>query len=196
MIQLPTTPPPASVTPNLIDWGLTLNPPTGAGATRVNRPGSRFELQVVFPPMRPDTARPFVTRLIQAKRQGLRMPYPLLGVTQGSPGTPIVSGVGAGGTFLPLRGLTVGYVILEGYWLTVIDSAGVYYLHTVAAGSTVNGAGHVDIVIEPPLRAPLVDGNTVLLQAPMVEGLIMSDVNWPLIPDRLVTLSFTLRENG
>lgn len=195
MIELPSTPAPNGVTPTQTDYGLILRPATGAQVSRINRAGSRFKLDVTYPPLKADVARTFISRLLKAKRDGLRMEYPLLGVSQGSPGAPKVRGTGAAGTTLPLKGLTAGYEIKEGYWLTTIDSAGVYYLYTVTSGDIADGSGSADITIEPPLRAPLVDNNVILLATPMVEGLITSDVSWPLTPDRLIPLSFTLEES-
>lgn len=194
MITLPSTPSPNAVTPTMLDYGMILRPATGAAPTRINRSGSRFQVHVTYPPMKADTARPFVSRIQQAKINGLRMTYPLLGVSQGSPGTPLVNGSGAAGTSLPIKGLTVGYVIKEGYWLTVVDAAGVHYLHNVTANVTADGSGHATAVVVPALRGVFADGDTVNIAAPDVEGIVTSDAAWSLDTDKLISISFTLEE--
>lgn len=196
VLTLPTSPGPNAVNPRLLDFGMILRPATGAPAQHFARPGSRFAVDVSFPPMRPDTARPFVRRLIAGKTEGLRIYFPLLGVTQGNPGSPLVKTATAGGTSLPLKGLTAGYAFKEGWWLTVIDAAGVYYLHTIDADGSADGSGDATPTVRPPLRAALAVNDVVLLQRPMIEGLVTSDASWELPTNRLVQLSFTLEEQA
>lgn len=194
MIILPTSPAPNGATPELLDFGMILRPATGAPAQYFTRPGSRFQVQFAFPPMAPETARVFVSRLLLAKRDGLRMPYPLLGINQGNPGAPLVNGGTSAGTSLLLKGLTPGYLIKEGFWLTVIDAAGVHYLHNVRALVAADSAGLATVTIEPPLRTVLANNNAVLLGRPLVEGIVTSVVNWPLPVNKLIDLGFTLEE--
>lgn len=196
VITLPTAPAPSSVVPRYIDAGLILRPATGAPAQHFNRPGSRFALDVGFPPMTPETARPFVRRLLAGKTEGLRIYYPLLGVNQGNPGSPLVRTATAGGTSLPLKGLTAGYGFKEGWWLTVIDAAGVYYLHTIDADGAADGSGNATLTVRPPLRTALAVNDVVLLQRPMAEGLVTSEATWELPTTRLLRIGFTLEEQG
>ena len=194
MIVLPESPAPNGAVPELIDFGMLLRPATGAATTRIDRAGSRFKVDFTFPPMKPDAARIFVSRLIAAKSEGLRIAFPLLGVSQGFPGVPVVNGSGASGTSLPLTGLTPGWVAKEGYWLTAIDADGVHYLHNIRAVVVTDGSGLATLTIAPALRAPLVNGDTVLLSEPLVEGFVTSVVSWELPANRLVTVAFTLEE--
>ncbi len=193
MITLPASPPPSGASPALIDFGFILRPSTGAGALRVNRPGSRWLVKFSYPPMRPDVARVFISRLIEAKSAGLRIKYPLQ-VSQGNPGAALVDGGGAAGTSLPVKGLTPHYLAKEGYWLSVTDAAGVKYLHNVRATASADAAGKVTLTIRPPLRAPLVNGDAIELAAPMIEGLVTSDIAWPIVPDQVIDLSFSVEE--
>src|SRR5690606_5964570 len=101
---------------------MTLRPSTGAAALRTNRAGTRYQVVLSFPPMKPDVARVFVSRFQQGQREGLRAEYPLLGLSQGPPGSPVVDGANPTGTTLPVRGLTPGYAAKEGYALTLIDA--------------------------------------------------------------------------
>lgn len=194
MITLPTSPAPRSARPVLIDFGLVQRPATGAPATYIDRPGLRMAVEFGLPPMAAETARPFISRLMRAKSDGIRVPFPLLGVSQGSPGSPIVNGAAAG-TNLPVIGATSGFQVKEGWWLNVIDDDGVYYLHNVAADVTLTG-GAGTISVWPPLRAALGGGETVVLNAPKIEGLVTSPIEWPLAVEKIVQLNFTVEESA
>ena len=193
MIVLPTTPGLRAGMPTLIDFGFLQRPSTGAAPTHIDRPGMRFACEFSLPPMLAETARPFVSRLIRAKSEGIRVPYPLSGVSQGAPGNPVVNGSGASGTSLPVRGATPGYQVKEGWWLNVVDGDGVHCLHNVAADVTL-ASGSGTISVWPPIRADLSDGDNVVLDAPKFEGELTSEVGWPLPHRKVVTLSFTVEE--
>ena len=195
MIILPASPAPNGASPAVIDFGFELRPATGAAVSRINRPGNRLKIDFSFPPMTPDDARLFVSRLMRAKAEGLRMEYPLLDQSQGLPGNPVVNGTDSAGTTLKLRALTPNYTIKEGYWLTLIDAAGTHYLHNVAALVTAAAGGTAILTVEPPLRFLPPDGAAVLLAKPLVEGLVTSVTGWDLGVDLLVRVAgFTLEE--
>lgn len=194
MIELPDEFVPRDAVPGLLDFGQTLRPASGAPALRVNRAGSRFTLQVAFPPMRPEKARRFVALMLAAKAEGLRMTFPLMGIVQGG-GAAVVDGSGAAGTALPLSGMTPHYMVRQGSWLTAIDADGVRCLHNVSAPARVAADGKVTLAVYPPQRLELVDGDTVLVAKPTIEGIVTSDVNWTLPVNRIVSgLGFTLEE--
>ena len=193
MITLPADAVPNSASPRLKDNNLIQRPATGGAAILIVRPGSRFIVDMVFPPMPADKARVVTARLVRAKRQGLRVEFPLL-VSQGNAGNPVVNGSGANGISLPLRGLVAGYVIKEGYWLHVVDGNGQYFLHQVAADVVVPGDGIVTLTVDPPLRTVLVDGNAVNISNPVVEGFVTSEANWEIPTNYLVVVAFTLEE--
>lgn len=193
MIELPNNPAPNAVTITPVDYGLTLRPATGAAVTRIDRPGSRYRLQVGFPPMRADVARVFVSRLQQAMTEGLRIKLPLLGISQGSPGLAVVDGDGQSGTSLAVKNMTPGYAAKEGFWATLIDADGVRYLHNIKAPSLADASGDATLQIWPMIRAPMADGDSVNLYAPEVEGLV-GDISWNLELGDIVTLGFTLEE--
>ncbi len=186
MIELPDDPAPNGADVTLLDFGMVLRPSTGAAALRMDRAGSRYRVAVSFPPMKPDTARVFLSRFQQGKREGLRIDYPLLDLSQGSPGSPVVDGANPTGTTLPVRGLTPGYAVKEGYPLTLIDADGVRYLHFVAAPVMADASGDASVTLTVPIRAPLADGSTILLAKPTVEGLVVDEIGWSLNVDRLV----------
>lgn len=194
MIILPATPAPNHCSARVVSFNLHARPSTGAAVQTIFRPGSRWALDFAYPTMRADVARAFTSRLVRAEREGLRMAVPLLGVSQGSPGAPVVSGNYPSGTVLPLRGCTPGYEFGEGYWLTLVDSAGDYFLHKLVGSAIANGSGLVTLSIETPIRAPLLDGATVMVAAPMVQGFI-EHVEWGMRIGNLVEgIGFTLEE--
>jgi len=186
LIELPDSPAPNGVEVELRDFGMTLTPSTGAAIQRLNRPGSRYRVAVSFPPMKPDVARVFVSRFQQSKSQGLRIDYPLLGLSQGSPGAPVVDASNPTGTTLPVRGLTPGYAVKEGYALTLIAADGSRYLHFVGDPVKAGSDGKASIKLTVPIRAPLANGSTILLAKPTVEGFVVDDIAWSLSIDRLV----------
>lgn len=196
MIILPTSPSPRTIVPRLVDFGIVQRPATGAAVTYIDRPGMRMAVEFEYPPMKTDTARPFISRLLRAKSEGLRIPLPLAGVTQGSPGSPLVNGATSAGTSLLIKGLTPGYQILEGYWLNVVDAGGIYYLHNVAANVTADGSGLATASVWPPLRADLVDNNTVVLAAPSIQGIVPDPPSWPVPHNLIVQFSFSVEESA
>lgn len=197
MIELPDRPAPNGVAPALVDFGITLRPSTGAEVLRVERKGSRFRLGISYPPMKPDTARTFVSRLLRAKSEGVRLPFPLLDAPQGSPGSPVVDAAEPAGTTLPIRGLTPGYAIKEGYWLSIEDENGRHYLHNVAAPVRADAAGKATVTVVPALRWPFADGATVHLAKPMVEGFVDgNEWGWMIPVNRLIAIEFPLEESA
>ncbi len=194
MLTLPALPAPNGAQPRLIDAGTILRPSTGAAPQHFARGGSRFAVDLTFPPMKPDTARLFVRRLLGGKREGIRVEYPLLDVNQSGGGSPLVSALTVGGASLPLKGMTPSFVVKEGWWLTVIGASDVRCLHCVAADATVNGSGLVTLAVDPPLRISLATNSVVLLTTPTVEGLVTSEPSWEIPNNRLISLGFTIEE--
>lgn len=197
MIELPLSPAPNGVSPRLIDYGFTMRSPTGGAALRLDRAGSRFAAEVSFPPMKADTARVFVSRLLDAKSEGLRIEFPLLDVSQGNPGSPVVDGAGQAGKTLAVRGLNPGYVCKEGYWLSIEDADGQHYLHNVRATVRADSSGDATLAITPALRVPFADGATIHLAKPMIEGLVDgNEWSWQLPVNKLIALAVTIEEAG
>lgn len=196
MIELPESPAPNGVSATLIDFGITMRPALGGAVQRVSRAGSRFRVDLSFPPMVGDDARKFIARLLKAKREGeIRVEFPLLDVAQGLAGSPVVDGAGQLGTSLTLRGLTPFYAFKEGFWLSIVDAAGQPYLHNVQSPAVADGSGVVTVTIEPPLRAAFADGATVLIERPVVQGFIDGpEFGWSINVARHYGLGVTIEE--
>ena len=195
MIELPSSPAPRDAVPELLDYGMHLTPATGAKILRVDRAGSRFAIAVQYPKMTADEARVFISRLLRAKNEGVRIPYPLQGVGQGNPGTVLVDGANQEGTRLKLRAVSRGYRFKEGFWLSIEDGSGQHYLHNCAQNFGVGDDEVADIAIWPPLRVPFDDGNRVHIAKPMIEGVMTgSNWSWGVPLDKLPELEFTITE--
>ena len=123
----------------------------------------------------------------------LRVPYPLLD-PQGSPGAPVVDGAGQSGTSLAVRGLTPGYAVKEGFWLSIVDADGQHYLHTATAPVRADTSGDATLSIAPMLRVPFADGAAVNLAVPMVEGFVDGNWGWDIPVNRLTAVQFPLEE--
>lgn len=191
MIELPDSPAPNGMEPELLDYGFVQR---GASSLRVDRPGSRYRITFSFPPMTPDNSRKFIARLQRAKREGLRIDLPLL-VAQGVPGSPVVDGAGQAGSTIAVRGLTPHYAAKEGYWLTITAVDGTAYLHNVSEPSVADASGEAIFEIEPPLRAPFADGDEIEMGKPFVQGFVDGDSwGWQVPVNKLVALGFTLEE--
>lgn len=194
MIELPDDIVPNAATPRLLDFGF-VQETVGGGSFRIDRPGNRFEVELSFPPMTGETARIAIARLARAKTEGLRVPYPLQGVSQDALGTPLVDGADSGGIVLKLKGLVPGCLIKEGFWLDHAASDGSRRLHYVCQTVRAGADGKATLTVEPPMRAFPEDGDAVTLGEPVIEGVIVSDLSWQLSPGELASgIQITLRE--
>ncbi|BEV02198.1 hypothetical protein [Novosphingobium olei] len=176
----------SAVKPQLVDPGYVLKSAGNAASLRVDRPGMHYAAEFTLPAMTPESGRLLVGRLARARSEGIRVAWPLVGAVQGSPGSPQVDGTDSAGTTLKLKGLTPGYLAKEGYWLNVIDGAGVHYLHQVAEATVRAGSdGKATLAVWPPLRCALADSATVKLTGVQIEGVLTSDVAWEIPVNRL-----------
>ena len=192
MITLPASPAVRHCEVEPIDMGFTQRAANGAGL-RIDRPGNRYRMVLEWPPLTYDQARVFEARLERARTAGLRHPVSLVGTGQGLPGAPVVNGSDSGGTTLKVRGCTAGYWFREGYWLNV-EVAGVRSLHRVAADVQVGAPGTATLTVEPPLPVFPADGDTVIADAPTIEG-ECSFERFVHPVNRRVTLSATIEES-
>lgn len=196
MIDLPTTKLPASVTSAFVDNGGTMRSATNAKGLRLNRLGSHYRAAVTMPLHRSEDAAPLIADLIAAKQEGLRMRYPLQGVDQSGSGAPVVDGAAQSGTSLKLRGMTPGYVLKKGFWLSIVDPDGQHFLHNVFSGATVGSDGKATVQIRPMLNYAFANGAQVHITTPMIEGEVLgNEQSWQIVRgDRIVGLAFTIEE--
>ncbi|MGW8189528.1 hypothetical protein [Sphingomonas hankookensis] len=195
MLTFPDHIAPNGATPALVDRGGVLR---GASALRVNRLGSHYRIAMTLPPLDAAAgAAVVVSRLIRAKREGLRVPYPLLDVDQSACGVAVVvDGAGQVGGVLRVRGLPAGVTVREGYWLSIESSGGQHFLHNHGGDVIADGSGRAGLLVgDTMLRRSFADGARVHLVKPMIEGLIDgSEQAWSLSVDRNAGIEFTIEE--
>lgn len=194
VVDLPDWAVPNGASPSFLDFGGVLRPSTGAELLRVDRLGSRYKVALSFPPF-DDLAqgRIIVSRLIRAKRMGLRTEYPLMCPQPLQDG--LVDGAGQAGTSLAIRGLSRGMVVREGFWISVVRSNGQHFLHNIAAEVVTGTDGRVVLPLSEMLRRPFADGDKVKLVRPMIEGIVDGDAQaWSLSVEHHVNIEFTVEE--
>jgi hypothetical protein len=166
----------------------------GGAILQVDRMGDRwmvtFETRQMM--LEPD-GRIWQALFDQAEAQGAIVPIKQPGFVVGVPGAPVVAANTASGRSIQLSGLTIGYTIKAGQWLSVAH-AGRSYLDKAVADVTANGAGHATVVIKNLIRTPLIAGDVVKLAAPVIEGVISGDYTAPWPSSRLASFNFTVTE--
>lgn len=167
-VILPSTPSCRSAHPSQVSFGSTLTPFLGGPSQRINRLGTRWSWQFSMPPMRADVARVWIQALARAEELGAVMAIPQ-DIDVGDPGAPLVSAVVAGGLLLPMKGMTAGYPIRAGQYVSIIHG-GRRYLHVFTEDMTVGVGGTVMAPIWPMLRTSLSVNDVAEIAAPKVEG--------------------------
>lgn len=192
-IRLPDRPMPNDMDVLLMDMGGVLR---GASSLRIDRPGNRHAITFKYPreAMAPEVASGFKARLKRAKRQGIEVKIPLL-VPQGLPGAPVVDGaVTSSASSLAVRGLNPGYAALEDFWLTIIEADGTAYLHSISVTAVAGADGKAVWQIEPPLRAPFADGDTIEIGAPYIQGFVANEMGFRTDPERITDVMVSVEE--
>ncbi|WP_412545826.1 hypothetical protein [Maricaulis sp. MIT060901] len=152
----------------LIDHSNKIGSATGVGPeTEIERAGSKWGFNVAVSAKTADEAlawkklhrrgEPFLLDIIQP------------GLDVGNPGTPLVSIGGQVGSQLPIKGLTPGYTLVDGQFLSVIV-AGQRYAYMVTADTVADGTGNATVPITPLLRAAPQLNDVVEIAAPKAEG--------------------------
>jgi hypothetical protein len=190
MIDLPTFAVPGSFQATFNDAGFTQS--SVQSDDYIPRKGGRYAVGFTFGPYTPENGRVMVSRLIAGKQGGVRVKLPLLHL-QGSPGTPLLNGAVTTGRTIAIDGLTPGYVIQEGFWLSLVKS-GQHFLHSVGVGATANGSGQATIELNELLRDSFADNTVVNLAEPQVEGLLLGDWSWSVDVNRVFPIEFSLKE--
>ena len=196
MITLPATPAPAGVVPSYVDVGGSVRGATNAVGMRIDRPGGHYRAQVTYGIGTAATRAALIADLVRGKQEGLRLPYPLQGVDQSGSGAPVMDGADQAGRLIHLRGMTPGYVVGKGFWLSIEDADGQHYLHNIHVAGTVGGDGKVTVTLAEHLRVPFANGAAVHLDQPMIEGDVAgNEQSWQLKRgNRLEGIQFTVEE--
>jgi len=190
VLVLPTDPAPANMGIAMITAKNVLAPAFGDGEQELLRKGSRYALTFQMPPMRYVTSMDWDDLMAEGDTVVMKVHQP--GFDTGAPGTPRVNGAGQSGSALVIDGLTNGYVIRKGQFLSVITQ-GRRFLYRAKANVTVSG-GTATVPLRTMLRFPPGDNDVVEIAQPMIEGFVRDLGEWSVGIDRLVGLQFTVRE--
>lgn len=190
VLVLPTDPAPANMGIVLISAKNVLAPAFGDGEQELLRKGSRYALTFQMPPMRYVTSMEWDDLMAEGDTVVMKVHQP--GFDTGAPGTPRVNGAGQSGTALVIDGLTNGYVIRKGQFLSVITQ-GRRFLYRAKASVTASG-GAATVPLRTMLRFPPADNDVVEIAQPMIEGFVRDLGEWSVGVERLVGLQFTVRE--
>ena len=193
-VTLPSTPGPVAAEVKVVDFGGELSPALGGPVQRINRVGTRLAMAVTMPPMNGQVARPWISRLLRGKLDGLVMAVAQPGLAIGSPGAPVVSGGGQTGSTLSVRSGAAGYVYRDGQFVSII-AGGRRYLHMITGDVTANGSGAAVLGVFPPLRVSPADGAGVEVAAPKIEGLLIGEeASYTVDYAAMFGLKFTITE--
>ncbi len=190
ILTLTTDPAPANMGIAMITAKNVLAPAFGDGEQELLRKGSRYALTFLMPPMRYVTSMEWDDLMAEGDTVVMKVHQP--GFDTGAPGTPRVNGAGQSGSALVIDGLTNGYVIRKGQFLSVVTQ-GRRFLYRAKASVTVTG-GSATVPLRTMLRFPPSDNDVVEIAQPMIEGFVRDMDSWEVGVDRLVVLKFTVRE--
>lgn len=120
---------------------------------------------------------------------------PQPGLAVGTPGTPRVAGASQTGNTLNIDGLTPGYTLALGQWLSIVID-GQRYAYMSEANSTADGTGALTAYLMPALRVSPNDNDVVEIETPKMEGYVdVPQGGFRLdVASIMRGLSFTIRE--
>lgn len=195
-IILPSSPLPRALGHQLVSSRFDQTPVFAGNESRTTRLGSRWALRFTLPTLTCAQAREWTDLEDEASTVVLGIPQ--LGLTIGTPGTPVVDGGGQLGNTLNVRGCSADYSMVKGQWLTVI-TASQRYLYQTRDACQADGSGDIAIPVRPLLRVSPADGDTVEIAAPKIEGFVRdlpSNAFEANSAGHVTGLQFTIRERG
>lgn len=191
-ILLPQSPAPDEQSIGLVSSKNTLTPAIGGAEQELLRKGTRYEIGFTLPPQDDVEAMDWADLMLEGDT--LVMPVSQPSLIIGNPGAPVVNGSGYAGAVFPMKGLEPGYTLRKGQWFTHLANTGQRFLYRVKTATTANGAGLANVPIYTLLRRPPLDGETVEITAPKVEGFVRDLAELRVGVDRLIVLAFKIRE--
>ncbi len=163
----------------VVEWSAQIVPPPAESASafgtnrqRFVRIGQHWRFTVTLPAQSQSTALDWTD--LEAPTDTMVWEIPQGDLQAGNEGTPLVDGGGQLGSTLDVDGITPGYVIKKGAFISVISSSR-RYVYQVTAEATATGLGEAALSIQPPLRVSPNNNDTVEIATPKVEGLSSAD---------------------
>ena len=163
----------------------------GDGEQELLRKGSRYALTFQMPPMRYVTSMDWDDLMAEGDTVVMKVHQP--GLDTGAPGAPRVNTSGQSGRIIALKGMTPGYVVRKGQFLSIITQ-GRRFLYRAASATLVLENSQANVFLRTMLRFPPADNDVVEIAQPMIEGFVRDMGDWSVGVERLVGLQFTVRE--
>lgn len=194
-VALPTCPLPNAMQMFLKDFGGDLTPFLGGPVQRINRIGTRLGARFTMPEMEQDEAMAYVSRLMRGKQLGVIVPWVRTDFDPGNPGTPLIAS-SSSGTALALKGLSSGYTIVEGQFLSIIRASR-RYLHVATGDVTATSGGLATVSVFPSTRVTFATDDIVELEEPMIEGTLLpgEELSWQTALELDTAITFTVVES-
>lgn len=188
---LPTNLGPRTITPRLLSNAT--EPPTGGGGAdqRFLTLGSRYAVDVKYPPMKWENASLLIAALLRAEREEVTMAWPQPGFTPGAVGARTVSALtSANATVLPVAGGAV-YTARPLQFFNLVGADGRRYLHSVVQQNNIPG----NIIIAPALRIEATAGLALDFATPLIQGFVQGrETPWSVDEAHIYGVSFTIKE--
>lgn len=182
----------SAVEPSLLEFGGIQRGSLGGPSQNIQRLGNRWAFALALPPLPAGT--PWTGLIAAAKQEGALIRILEPNYTGGAIGAPTVRTVTAGGTSVPLQGLTPNATV-PSKWISFIVG-GVRYAHLIVAPAAANGQGQTTITVTPMLRVPLPAGTIAEIGSPKAQGLLVDRLSWSLGTSRLIGFTLQLEERA
>lgn len=187
-------------TPRFVHFATKHQPILGGEEQQINRPGSRFALEIELPPrlyaaIGSAGAMQWISKLNQAMTDEALFQFPQPGLTIPNPGVPRVNGAGQGGMLLNADGFAANWAWRDGQFFNIITGGNRYLHHWRADGAASAGGVAAAMPIFPMLRVSPDDNALIDAATPMIQGKIEGDTNeWTVDRMRRVGISFMIVE--
>ena len=163
----------------------------GIGADqRFAQPGSKFAVDMTYPPMTHDRARRLIAALLRSEDEETVLYFRQPGLRVGAPGwRTIGSDVSANARVIPVAGGDA-YTALGGQYFTLVGPDGRPYLHAVAQTNNMPG----NLIVRPPLRIPAPTGTGLDFVNVRLQGFGPKGMEYDVDEAHHYGLSFSIKE--
>jgi len=193
-LTLPTAPPPASMDVGIVSARNSLTAATGGSEQELRRKGSRYALTFAMPPMTYVQAMDWGDLKAEGETVVMRVYQPGLFIGDDAGiGTPRIKGGAQIGASVLIDGMMPGYVVRKDQFLSII-TGGQRFLYQASAAVAADGAGEMVVPLRHLLRRSPADNDVVEIAQPMIEGFPRDVADVSVGVERLVYLTFTVRE--
>ena len=171
-------------------------PATSGPSQRQDRMGTRHAIRFDIPVLRYAWCGAGLAADLAIGRTGdgaiIEIPEPK--IPQVNYGTPRVNGVGQLGDTIKIDGVTPGAVIKKGKWLTLVSNGRYYAYFTTRQDVVADENGNATLSICPMIRRSPADNALVILDKPVIQGLIKEPLQRKILRVGGIGLEFEVEE--